>query len=365
MNISDENSNRAEGLKILYFGFFNPSYPRNRVVIKGLKEAGVEVNILSNNSPGLLKYVGLAFEYLKLKKDFDFIIVGFPGHKAMFLARFLFRGKIIFDAFTSDYEGYILDRKKYKKGGLREKYYRFLDKKSCQMANLVLLDTNAHVNFFIEQYNLTPNKFKVVPVGTDIEIFKPLKKAIDGREFTVFFHGNYIPLHGTSYIIKAAKLLEDKKIRFVILGRGQTYNNDRKLAEELGLSNIRFFGRVDYEDLPQYIAEADLCLGIFGDSSKVDRVIPNKVFEYMACQKPVLTARTHAIKEMFRENENIYLCNQADQNDLAMAILNIMEDNDRDRIAENGNKIIRSQASPLAIARIIINALYENRLLSK
>ncbi len=39
---------------------------------------------------------------------------------------------------------------------------------------------------------------------------------------------------------------------------------------------------IDYPQLHQRIAAADICLGIFGGSAKAASVIPNKVFQIVA-----------------------------------------------------------------------------------
>src|SRR3989344_3302241 len=146
-------------MKVLYFGIYDPNYSRNRVLIKGLKKNGVEIQEL-RRKPTRLSLVKLFFDYLRLRPSFDIMIVGFPGQEVMFLARFLTRKPVIFDAFTSHYGGYILDRRYWVPESFRSKYYRFLDKWSCKLADLVLLDTNAHIDFFVREFKLPREKFR-------------------------------------------------------------------------------------------------------------------------------------------------------------------------------------------------------------
>ena len=97
---------------ILYFGVYEPSYARNWVLINGLKKSGAYVLEL-RQKPARFALFKLFFGYLKFKQDYDAMIVGFPGQEVMFLARLLvWRKPIIFDAFTSHYGGYVLDRKR-------------------------------------------------------------------------------------------------------------------------------------------------------------------------------------------------------------------------------------------------------------
>ncbi|OGM98968.1 MAG: hypothetical protein A2915_03330 [Candidatus Yanofskybacteria bacterium RIFCSPLOWO2_01_FULL_41_34] len=327
-------------MRILYFGVYNPDYSRNRVLIKGLKQNGTEIVECREEIKSFFKYLKLILKYLKLRRKFDVMIVGFPGQEVMFLARLLTFKPIVFDAFTSHYGGYILDRQYFNKTSWRAKYYRWIDKFSCRLADLVLLDTNAHVNFFVEEFGLPPDKFKRIFVGADEDVFYPRESAKKEDKFLVHFHGYYIPLQGVEYIIRAAKLLEKENIMFNLIGRGQTYEKNRKLAADLDVKNINFIDKMSYFDLTEHVAMADICLGIFGDSPKTDLVIPNKVYEAIAMGKPVITADTPAARELLSDGENVLFCRKADPEDLAEKIRFLKNSSDRSRIIGEGAKTL-------------------------
>lgn len=287
--------------------------------------------------------VKLFFQYWKFKNKYDIVVVGFPGQKVMFLAKLLMRQPIVFDAFTSHYGGYVLDRKKWSRTSIHAKYYRFLDYWSCRLADLVLLDTQAHIDFFVNEFGLPKEKFRRIFVGTDSSVFYPRQLVPRSKKFQVHFHGTYIPLQGVEYIIQAAKLLENEDIQFNCIGRGQTYAKSRTLAEDLKLKNLNFIEPVEYTQLAEHIAGADICLGIFGDSPKTALVIPNKIFEAMAMAKPIITADTPAIHELCTDRENILLCRPADPKGLANAILELKNnDSLRHRIAGGAYELFKS-----------------------
>lgn len=323
-------------LKVLYFGVYDPDYARNWVLINGLKKNGVEVVELRRRSERFSLF-WLFFDYLKFKKDFNVMIVGFPGQEVMFLARLLVWQKpIIFDAFTSHYGGYILDRQKYSKESFHAKYYRFLDRWSCKLADLVLLDTQAHINFFVTEFNLSKEKFRRIWVGVPGEEMEMVITEREPNKFKVTFFGTYIPLQGIEYIIKAAKILEGHlDIVFTLIGSGQDKKKIENFAEELRLKNVIFHGMFSLENLRQEMASSDICLGIFGTSSKTRLVIPNKVYEAVALGKPVITADTEAIRELFNENDMV-LVPTGNAEALAVAIVKLRNDPAlRDRLAVN------------------------------
>ena len=331
-------------MKILYFGIYKPTYSRNRVLIKGFKQNGVEILECRSSRPGLWAFFELFFKHFKFIGKYDFMVVGFPGQETMFLARFLTRKPIIFDTFTSHYGGYIIDRQYFSKKSLRAKYYRFLDRWSCKLADICLLDTQAHIDFFVREFNLPREKFKMIFVGTDSDIFYPRGIKKNTNKFLVHFHGHYIPLQGVKYIIQAAKILEKENIVFNLIGQGQTFEADKNLAEKIRADNINFIDPVPYDKLPDYIGQADICLGIFGDSPKIELVIPNKVYDALAMGKPVITADTKAIRELLNDNDNAFLCKRADSQSLADKILFARDNaNIREKVAVNGLNLFREE----------------------
>ena len=87
--------------KVLFFGIYDPNYSRNVVLKQGFRENGwqvVECRVNPRFNLGLKKYWQLWREGARINKEkFDLVIVAFPGHTVVWLARFLFGRKIIFD----------------------------------------------------------------------------------------------------------------------------------------------------------------------------------------------------------------------------------------------------------------------------
>uniref|UniRef100_A0A7C4YGF1 Glycosyltransferase n=1 Tax=candidate division WOR-3 bacterium TaxID=2052148 RepID=A0A7C4YGF1_UNCW3 len=360
-------------MRILYFGTYSRDYIRNRVIIKGLKKNNVEViechyPLWKGVEPRIQEFKGikglikLAFNFLKsyiilFLKSFDivekpdFIIVGYTGHfdipLAFIISRF-FRRKLVFDMFVSLYDTFVLDRKLVK-NFLLKRLLRFIDRWSMILSDKVLLDTDTHIEYLSKEFNIDKGKFIRVWIGEDPEIFYPI--GIEKNKFNVLYFGGYIPLHGVEFIVDAARELKD--IDFTFIGRGQLYNDILKYSK--GLKNIKFIDWMDLKELKYYISSASVSLGIFGNTDKAKRVIPNKIYEAIACKTPVLTSDTPAIREVFKHRENIYLCKIADADSIKNGILELKNSKKlREKIAENSHRLFLEKFTPEKIGKELL-----------
>lgn len=339
-------------MRILYFGMYDPGYARNYVIIEGLRSQGFEVIECNDRSPGLRKYWNLILRHWKLRKSYDVMIVGFPGQEMMFLAKVLSRKPIIFDVFTSHYGGYVLDRKTVAPHSFRAQMLRFLDTWSCKMADRVLLDTQAHIDFFVKEFRLSSSKFRRIWIGANEHDLQPGPVSAPAEKTRVLFFGTFIPLQGIETILKAAQILAREPFSFTLVGKGQLREKMMIFANTLALQNVRFVDSVPHDKLREYMLRSDICLGIFGDTPKTPLVIPNKVYESLAMRKPTVTADTPAIRELFSEDD-MMLVPAADPQALAESLRRLAQDADlREYKARHGYETFRSKASIQAIGKL-------------
>ena len=348
-------------MKVLYFGSYSRANPRNAVLMKGLEKNGVIILECNDRSKSfVVKYIKLFFKYLKYIGKFDVMLVGFSGQEMMPLARILTRKPIVFDVFTSHYMGYILDRKYFSPRSLRAKYYRFIDRISCRLADVLLLDTQAHIDYFVKELHVPARKFRKIWLGANSDVYYPVERVSRVAETSsqIVFWGKFIPLQGVEIIIKAAKILEDKNVTFYLVGRGQMLAASEQLSRTFGLKNVQFPGWVSYDDLRNYIAGADICLGVFSGGIKADVTIQNKIFESLAMRKALITAGTTASRELLTDGENCLLCKAADPEDLADKISLLLRDQElRKRIADNGYRLFMDRLTEKKLGNELVRIL--------
>jgi glycosyltransferase involved in cell wall biosynthesis len=334
-----------DGVKVLHFGHFDPAYSRNRIIAKALRRAGASVRIVSQTGP----FASRAPRLLRTMhpSDADVVLVGFPGHADVPLARLASaprRTPVIFDAFVSLSES-AEDRGRVRPGTLAAWRYQLEDRLACRCATRTLLDTNAHATYFAESVGVPWSRLRRVWVGADDEVIQP-GPTPDDSVFRVFVYASFIPLHGLQHVVRAAHLIEQEHddIRVEIVGGGDTEADIRRLASELDVGNVRFLGRRPYEELADMMAASHVCLGIFGTSGKAQRVIPNKVFDALAAARAVITADTPAAREALIHADTAWLCPAGDPRALADSILALRSSEEtRARIARSGHALFEQK----------------------
>ncbi|MEK9146988.1 MAG: glycosyltransferase [Patescibacteria group bacterium] len=343
---------------VCYFGSYDPDYARNRIIVKGLKANGVKVYQCQASGLIFSRYLKLLKYFIKYKDQYHAIIVGFPGHYDVplaFILGKLFGKKTFYDIFTSTYETYVLDREVIKKDSFRSRFFYFIDWLGLKLADYVIIDTLAHGRFYDKLYGLNSKKQILIYVGSDIDYFYPRKLK---EETDVLFYGSYQPLQGADVIIKTASLLPN--VKFKMIGKGQTRANCEALAKKLRLANVEFINWLPLEKLAQEISKSKVALGIFGSSIKTSLVIPNKIYDYLAMGKLVITANTQASKELLKSGINAVLIPTGDFSVLAGEIDELLRNSAlRQKIADNGYVLLRSELKPNLVIRDLISKIDE------
>ena len=235
------------------------------------------------------RWAGLAVRARRLGRP-DVVVVGYLGHFDVLLARLLYRrGKvpIVLDHLISA-AGTAKDRR-IAGGGLKTKVLRLIDAAALHAADIVLVDTEEHLEIVPEKYR---HKAVVVPVGAPTPWFAAAQEpSAAGRgPLKVVFYGLYTPLQGTPVIGQALGVIAGAPVEVTMIGGGQ----DAAATKQAAAANqsVRWLDWVPAAELPALVAAHDVCLGIFGTGDKALRVVPNKVFQGAAAGCAVITSDT-------------------------------------------------------------------------
>lgn len=146
-------------MRICFFGNYDEEYNRNAVLIAGFERNNIKLQFCHTNKKGLSGVKDLYLQHKKIP-NYDIMLVAYSDSRYLVpLAKFLTRKKIVWDAFYSVYDSVIFDRKLAKKYSFKAAYYWVSDWLSCVLADHILLDTYAHIQYFSETFHIKKGAF--------------------------------------------------------------------------------------------------------------------------------------------------------------------------------------------------------------
>ncbi|MGW2095633.1 glycosyltransferase [Promicromonospora sukumoe] len=333
---------------MITFGTYDAArHPRTAVLVAGLRAHGVKVTELNRplgfstaervrmlqqpwRLPALAArllrcwaaLVGDAVRHRRAEGRPAAVLVGYLGHFDVLLARVLYpRSVVVLDhlVFAGDTAA---DRGA---AGLRVRLLTGLDRLAVACADVVVTDTDEHRRMLPD-----PDKGVVVLVGAPDEWRAPQASPVepasrvelvetpastsstsDGSVSTsstsevslsVVFFGLFTPLQGAPVLAAAVRdaVAAGAPLRVTMVGTGQDLPRAREVLA--GTPGITWHDWVEPADLPALVAAHDVCLGIFGDTPKGLRVVPNKVYQGLAAGCVVVTSDTPPQRRALGEN---------------------------------------------------------------
>jgi hypothetical protein len=301
---------------------------RNKVIIRGLQENGCDLNYYTYNvwagfkdkvfAKTLLAKLCIALRYLyaylliavKLlfSRKHDIVYVPYLGLMDVILLWPIakVRGEpIVWDTFVSLYDTLVRDRQMIQSASIASKLIYAVENIAVRLSDIVLIDTKSHAAYFREIHPAASDKLISVWVGNDIQKpAVPYKKKPEGAKVNVVFFGSFIPLHGLEVIYEAASSAAAEAFTWIIIGTGQIEADIEKAWPIEDQDNVERIKWLEYDALLDLIdTRADVCLGIFGDTTKAKSVIPNKVFDILGRGRCCITMDSPGMRELTNERE--------------------------------------------------------------
>lgn len=276
------------------------------------KSDSMPKQFLKYNLFGFLCFIKLAI--LSIKGKYNIIHVHNPPDFLIFAAlpyKLLFGTKIVIDlhdmlpeAFCSNFN--------VDENHIFVKTAKLLEKTAIYFSDSIICTNAYDKEIVLSRNKVDAEKIFVVMNTPDLnlfEIFEEKKEQLGLEDrFVLLFEGTIWKRRGIQTIIDAVKLVQnDIPIMLLVVGDGpdldflKAYSRERKLED-----SVRFTDWVDLETLSRYISASDLCVIPFLDTNVNRRGVPNKLFEYIVHDKPVLSSRLKGISLTFNEDEVIY-----------------------------------------------------------
>jgi len=246
-----------------------------------------------------------------------------------------------------------------RKHSVLNRFISFLIQKGEKMATRYsdrIVSVTPHIaSYLMDCFNCQPNKIEIIGNGVNTKKFHPIqdkvllmnfkkKLGIAHKDIVIIFVGNLAPWQGVESIIQVAPFLlkEMENIRFLIIGDGILKDEFKKKVNALGiLAHFIFTGMIDYEQIPLYINIADVC--VLPKRRLKSGYSPLKLYEYMACGKPIVSSRVEGLE--FIEDEGVgRLIDPGDMINFKKALQDLLKDpKKREDMGQKGIQKISSK----------------------
>jgi glycosyltransferase involved in cell wall biosynthesis len=320
------------------------------------------------NAINLMRFLGLRKKsyFISLVALFLYLFEVIPRSEVIYtrefyaalvalLSRLLFKKKLVFEI-----NGLASEEQKLRGDSYGNRIFSFLlrmgEMFAAKCSNLVVSVTPQISTYLINHFHCKPNKVKVVQNGANVRSFYPIndiallrewrrKVGIEEDEVVVVFVGNIAPWQGVNILIESAfrLLSKNEKLKFLIVGDGLLKEGLlKKVEDSKWREEIIFLGMKPYEEIPFLINIADICVAPFiSERNWKTGVSPLKIFEYMACGKPVVASRIEGLEFIEKEDAG-----QLVEPDDAISLANVLQ-----HLVGNPHKRIEMGQRGLEIAR--------------
>jgi len=195
-----------------------------------------------------------------------------------------------------------------------------VERRNLQSADEVLV-INQGLKAYAKSMGAPENKISVITAGVDFERFN---KNLDGQpmrerygiaedDTLLFFMGFMYHFSGLTEVSQS--LLEGSftNIKLMVVGDGDLYAPLSKMvAANSGGDQIILTGKVPFDEIPNYVAAADICLLPAYRNEIMMNIVPIKMYEYMAMGKPVIATRLPGIMQEFGFDNGIIYVDSAE-----------------------------------------------------
>lgn len=200
------------------------------------------------------------------------------------------------------------------------------------LANYIITINNEMATYFPKRKNQ-----KLIPIGIDIEYYKPLNKIASNKSnaFRIITVANLVPVKGIEVLLQAVKMMKDPSVKLMVVGdnRNEYGQSLLNLCNSLEInSQVDFIGKV--EDVRPFIENTDLY--IIPTIGKGEGM-PMALVEAMCMAVPVLGSDISGINFVLSEFQNL-LFEAGNEKELVRKILEIklLSESERNKL---GNEL--------------------------
>lgn len=206
--------------------------------------------------------------------------------------------------------------------------YRLRERAVVRHANRVICVTEGIREQLIARYSVPADRCVVIPNATDTAEFTPSDKAacreavgLAPQPYHIGFVGKFQPWIDFSTLLRAVQILraDGIPVQCTLIGNGERYQEIVALRQQLHLTEcVHMPGYVPHNHITQWIGAFDVCVATFTHKRNARiGLSPLKLFEYLACGRPVVVTALPGLIEVIQESQGGLLYDLGDAEDLA------------------------------------------------
>lgn len=182
---------------------------------------------------------------------------------------------------------------------------------------------------------ISSEKVRVIKNGADLSLYQRPAQGHEALAKELGLHGkfvaSYFGTHGMAHhletILEAADLLRDRpEIMFLLVGDGAERKRLVEMRDAMNLSNVLMLSQQPKERMPEFWSLSDVSLVLLKKSDLFKTVLPSKIFESMAMEKPIILGVEGESAELVRESGGGVCIPPEDAKELAAQVLALYGD---------------------------------------
>ncbi|WP_163543775.1 glycosyltransferase family 4 protein [Occultella kanbiaonis] len=185
------------------------------------------------------------------------------------------------------------------------------------------------VGHVLEQRGVPEDKLEYVPMWADEDVFRPegaslrSEYGVDPNRIVLLYAGALGEAQGLDTLLDACALVTDPRFECIIAGSGVSESSLRARATNLGLTNVRFIGRVPQSRMTDLMATGDVNYVALRPHALSPITMPSKTQAALASGRPILVAARGDVADVAVESEAGIVADPGDPASIAAAITDI------------------------------------------
>lgn len=238
----------------------------------------------------------------------------------------------------------------------------WLEKFLYKKAKIIVGVTPGFKEFLIKEKKVSKEKIEVIPNAADLNLLKPASRDNWVRQkfnwqnkFIVLYIGAHSMVYNFNPIMETAKSLKNNSpdILFVFVGDGKQKAKLIQKVKEENLTNIQFLNPVPKKQIGDFINASDVCVATLKKINLLKYVYPAKLFDYMACAKPIILAMNGVSKDLVCNGARCGICIEPENSmEFEKALKELYNNPSKmELLGKNGYKFVKQNFSDKVLAQ--------------